>query len=154
LWIIPLIDWQIYKILNHITTTYFAAHTYIFSFKNFLDVVRKEILELVNIKSWNLLWIIYFYTLFLGFIKRNKGMFELHTIIISQLVIYTCLYLFTAGNSPESSFERLLVHIAPLALLTVAFSLKDYLTFHEDKTKNKFVIVYNKFLYWGKKLLD
>ncbi len=119
LWIIPILDWEFYKKLNNVTKTYFAGHVFTFSFVNIISVIKQEFFELINVKSWNMLWIVYFYTLLCG-MKKDYETLVLHTLILTQLVVYTFLYFFTVGNSPESSFERLLVHIAPLALYTVA----------------------------------
>ncbi|MDE2590284.1 MAG: hypothetical protein KGL95_11560 [Patescibacteria group bacterium] len=122
-WLVPLADWEVYKMVNHVTKyTYFAGHTIVFSLKNTLHVFTQEIKELINVKSWNMLWIAYFYILFFQWSKKHYELTILHAIILTQLLIYTFLYLFTAGNSPESSFERLLVHVAPLALYAVVLS--------------------------------
>ena len=33
------------------------------------------------------------------------------------------MYMFTVGNNPESSIERLLVHVAPIAFYVIALTL-------------------------------
>lgn len=139
-WIVPLADWEIYKMVNHITKyTYFAGHTFVFSLQNSIHVLAQEIKELLNIKSWNMLWIGYLYVLLTQNSKKNYEVIILHATVLTQMAIYTFLYLFTVGNSPESSFERLLVHIAPLALYAIALSTPYLFTSIKNKRVKPFI---------------
>lgn len=122
-WFIPFIDWQIYKKMYHLSYTYFSGHTFIFSFGKIVEAFTGTVRELLNVKSWNLLWITYFYTFFIAQKKLTYTQFILHAIILSQLLLYLGIYSFTTGNNPESSIQRLLVHIAPLVLYSIAVSV-------------------------------
>ncbi len=120
IWFIPFTDWQTYKKIHLASVNYFTAHKFEFSISKTLNVFSGTFKELINVKSWNMLWIIYFYTLFIFKITKNKELMILNTIILFQFAVYIIIYIFTSGNSPESSIERLLIHIAPLALYSVA----------------------------------
>jgi hypothetical protein len=125
LWILPFILWQIDRRLMGIENTYFSvAHPFEFGTKKSINAFSGTFKELVNIKSWNVLWISYFYTLVVFGIRKQPELAVLHFIILSQLSLYLIVYNITFGNNPESSIERLLMHIAPLAFLCIAFVVK------------------------------
>jgi len=117
LWMVPVIDWEIYKRISGINN-YFLSHSLIFSLSKAKSAFTGTFKELINIKSWNVLWITYFYTLLLKPFK-NKELFILNFVIISQLILYVLTYIFTQGNSPDSSIERLLIHLAPIVMLEI-----------------------------------
>lgn len=119
-WLIPVFDWQNYKHYTNLQNIYASGHGIIFSLQKISNSVSGTLRELINIKSWNLLWITYFYCLFFLFRFKNKDLTFLHIIVISQLMLYILVYFFTIGNAPESSIPRLLVHIAPVALLAIS----------------------------------
>jgi hypothetical protein len=123
-WLIPLIDWQVYRKINHLDKNYFTVFPFGFSFEKTIHSIVGTVKELINIKSWNLLWILYFYSLFCFGINKNKELFLLNILILSQLTIYMLIYIFSLGNGPESSIERLLLHVAPLALYSIAIGIK------------------------------
>ncbi len=124
LWVLPIIAWQIYKDVNHIKPAYFIIHTYVLSLNKATNAFIGTFLELINIKSWNVLWVIYFFSLFVFGIKKNKELFIINVLILSQLFIYLFLYIFNSAYAPSSSIERLLVHVAPMALFYLAIVLQ------------------------------
>lgn len=124
-WVIPVLDWQLFKQRTQLDAIYFEGHGYIFSVSKIIHAFTGSILALVTVKSWNLLWIVYFYCLIFLFSKKSVDILLLHGIVLSQLGLYLFIYFFTQGNAPESSAERLLVHLAPLALLVVAYCTKE-----------------------------
>ncbi len=119
-WIMPIIDWDIFQRTYNPKDTYFSSHIFEMSIQKTVNAFWGTFKELINIKSWNLLWILYFYSFILFFKKIKKETFILHVVIISQLSLYMAMYLFTVGNNPESSIERLLIHIAPVALYYIS----------------------------------
>lgn len=124
MWFIPLLDWQVYKNMFGINVNYFAAHPLEISLQKIASSIFGTLSELLNAKTWSLLWIIYFYGLFFIKSKEQKTIFLLNVIILLQLSIYLMMYFFFAGNSPESSIERLLMHLAPLAVLVIALKAR------------------------------
>jgi hypothetical protein len=119
-WLVPLIDWQIYEKIHQFQDTYFTVHKFSISLPKTIHAFTGTAKEFINIKSWNLLWIIYFYTLFAFGFKKNKELALLNLIILSQLGVYLVIYIFTTSNSPETSIERLLIHLAPLTFYYIA----------------------------------
>lgn len=119
-WLIPVVEWQIYKKITNLDSIYFAGHGLVVSFHKILHSIVGTAQGLTNVKSWNLLWIVYFYCIIFLFHKKNFELVTLHIVVLSQLLLYLLIYFFTAGNTPETSLERLLVHLAPAALLSVS----------------------------------
>lgn len=142
-WLVPLLEWDTYQKVHNSKDTYFSSHVFEISGHKTINAILGTLKELLNIKSWNLLWIIYFYSLFVGKSKINKELIMINLIILSQLCVYMALYLFTVGNNPESSVERLLMHIAPLGFYAVAlyvrpiFNRKLNILYHNDKKTSK-----------------
>ena len=117
-WIVPIVDWEIYQRIYHLKDTYFSVHVFEVTVNKTLDAFWGTFKELVNVKSWNLLWIIYFYSLFA--FKKNNDLIILNVIILSQLGVYMGMFLFAKGSNPEASIERLLMHLAPLVFYYMA----------------------------------
>jgi hypothetical protein len=124
IWILPIAEWELFKKVNGISVSYFLAHRLEFSFSKIISSSVGIAKELLNIKSWNFLWISYLFSLLLFRVKNIK-LNILNILILFQLFAYTTLYFFTFGNSPESSIERLLVHVAPLTMLYIAIFVKE-----------------------------
>lgn len=125
LWIIPFILWQVDRRLTGLDNIYISStHPREYGISKSLNAFWGTFKELINTKTWNLLWITYFYTLFAFGIKKQKELAVLHFVILSQLVVYLIIYNFTFGNAPDSSVSRLLMHVAPLAFLSIAIIFK------------------------------
>jgi hypothetical protein len=136
LWLVPVFGWELYKKIYNISVSYFSAHQLQFSFSKIILSIEGIVKELFNVKSWNFLWITYLFTFF--FRIKNSNLLILNIIILFQLFTYTTLYFFTSGNSPESSIERLLVHIAPLTMLYISNAIKEvYGRFNLKTSYNK-----------------
>lgn len=119
-WILLIIEWRFFRLSNHLESYYIAAHPIEISFDKTINAIHGTTKNLINVKSWNLLWIVYFYTLFAFGLKKTKELGILNFIVISQLIVYLASYLFTFGNAPNSSIERLLVHVAPIVFYYIA----------------------------------
>ncbi len=125
LWIIPFLSWQIDRRITGIENTYFSTgHPLEYGVKKSVNAFSGTFKELVNVKTWNLLWLIYFYIFFAFGIKKQRELAVLHFVILSQLILYLIIYNTTFGNAPDSSISRLLMHIAPLAFLSIAIVFK------------------------------
>lgn len=133
LWILPLADWYLYKKLNDFAP---LTHRVIgFSFQRSLHITWGIVKELMNIKTWNMLWIGYFYILLVLFKKIEKTIHFLHLMVLSQMLIYLVIYFVILDYDPSSSIERLLLHIAPVAFLAVAYKTKQYISLPFSKGK-------------------
>lgn len=124
LWAAPIVEWQIFKKAENLRYDYFSSHLFYLSGIKTWNAFTGTVKEFINIKSWNMLWLIYFLILFASTRYKNLESFVLSFIIIGQLSIYLLLYIFTLGNDPHSSFQRLLIHLAPLAIYYVALQVK------------------------------
>jgi hypothetical protein len=125
LWVIPLFSWQIDRRITGIENTYFSTtHPHEYGIQKSVNAFWGTFKELINIKSWGFLWITYFYSLFAFGIKKQRELAVLHFVILFQLSIYLLIYNTTLGNAPDSSISRLLMHIAPLAFLSIAIVFK------------------------------
>jgi hypothetical protein len=124
IWILPIADWDIYQRVYRLSDTYASTHGFSVSTSKTINAVWGTLKELVNFKSWNLLWIIYFFSLVAFGIRKNKELFILNTLILSQISLYLFMFIFTEANNPEGSIERLLIHVAPLAFYYLAIIIK------------------------------
>jgi hypothetical protein len=123
--VIPILEWRFYTSVVHIAGSLTAGQTVQFSLPIAVEAFRGAFLELVNIKSWNLLWVIYFFTLFAFSIRRKPELIVLDILILSQLAFYVFLYIFFPGlYKPSNSISRLLIHLAPMAFLHVAIQMR------------------------------
>lgn len=131
LWVLPALDWQIFKIQNHINFTLYAnPHLNFYRTPAILTEMSRE---LINIQNWNLLWIVFFTSLiYMSLRKQFKSILLL--LIIAQVVIYFLVFIISP-NEPNvhvtGVFNRLLLHIAPLAVYFIAISFVNPLNKHD-----------------------
>jgi hypothetical protein len=126
IWLIPIIDWFIFTRTGGLSIESTLKSYISLSLKTTKNALFGILSEVINIKSWNFLWIVYGYLLVFSFknILRNKELRIINFIILPQIIIYLFIYIFLSSSyNPESSIERLLVHIAPLAMLSVTLSV-------------------------------
>lgn len=121
-WVLPIIDWYTYKSIYHLAAL--TTRTFSFSLQKTFSVFLGVGKELVNIKTWSMLWICYLYMFFCWPKKGENTFFIINIIIFSQFGLYCLIYLFIDGYSPDSSIERLLLHLAPLVLYAIAIRVK------------------------------
>jgi hypothetical protein len=136
-WIIPIVDWQMFKAVSGLPVASFYNNVFNFSLNKTLNVFIAIFKELVNVKSWNLLWITYFFGLGAFLYKKSGEYLVLNSLICFQLLVYLCIYIFSSVFAPDSSLERLLVHVAPLVMLSLAFMLGDIIK--AERTHGKFL---------------
>lgn len=121
IWLIPVVDWEYYKLNNSIPKLHevFVGNTV--HFASVLPIIQAMGGELLNIQNWNLLWVLFFVVvLFLHARLLKSAYWMLFILLFLQLGFYFCLYLVFPNNPVElvnSSFNRLLLQLAPLALL-------------------------------------
>lgn len=124
-WLLPTVDWQIFRKINGIGLENFISYSFKTSINSTLNAFIGTFKELINIKSWNFLWITFLYSFILIKFNKHKELMIINFVVVSQLVIYILIYIiFSNSYNPESSIERLLIHIAPMAMLgvTMVFS--------------------------------
>jgi len=119
-WFLPFLSWHVFRLFHNLDNKYFVGHHFEYSVYKTINSLTGTFSELINTRSWNLLWIIFYFTLLTKQFRQNKEIIILNTIILTQFVIYIFNYMFTAGHAPDSSIERLLMHLAPLAMLSLA----------------------------------
>lgn len=127
-----LLEWVYFKKISGVDQIYSVAHHFELSLGKVVSSITGTFKEFVTIKSWNFLWIMYFYLLVFSRPIKEK-LVNLHGIILFQLGCYLVVYFTTFGNGPESSIPRLLIHIAPIALFIILSQIKDISWFTEKK---------------------
>ncbi|HJZ05816.1 hypothetical protein A2634_03950 [Candidatus Amesbacteria bacterium RIFCSPHIGHO2_01_FULL_48_32] len=125
IWLLPYIDWQIFKSLNSIYINPYSGG--MLDLARFSQIVILMGKELAKIQNWNFLWPIFFLALI--FNKKNlKPDAKLALLLLSlQFASYLAIFLITPipiQVQVPNSFDRLLLHLAPLALYTIAASAK------------------------------
>ncbi len=102
------------------------------------DVFVSMVREFFNIGRWNFLWLAFF----LGLLMRK--MFSEQKIIYAlfflQLIVYFSVYLLTPREPIGhivGSFDRLLLHIAPIAFYLTAVSFGKILIFETKEKKSR-----------------
>lgn len=120
LWMLPFLEWLLFRKINNVGSYYLVGHGLEISIQKSINAVYGTIREFFDVKTWNLLWIVYIYLLIRSKTNKNVEFVVLNFIILSQITIYVVIYILTAANTPESSIQRLLVHIAPIALFYIA----------------------------------
>lgn len=119
LWSVFFIAWKIFGKLNEAESFYLTGHGFVINFDKTLHSFSGTFKEFLNIKTWNLTWMIYIYSILVLGIKNSKELLTLNFIIISQISVYLMIYIFTGNNNPESSAQRLLLHLFPIVLLYI-----------------------------------
>jgi len=94
----------------------------------FPTIVVYVVKEFFNIGRWNLLWVCFFFSLFS--VKRTRNVRIPLFIFFSQLGVYCMIYFMTPLQVVihiTSSFDRLLLHLAPIALFCNSILFAPYL---------------------------
>lgn len=141
LWLVPVIDWEYYKVSNAIPKLSEVFVSNSIHFSSMLPIMQAMISEFTNIQNWNLLWILFFAVIFLYNTRVLKSAFlPLYVLIFLQLGLFFSLYMIFPNNPVDlvnSSFNRLLLQLAPLALLVSL--LEVYPSIRTIKIVKKFV---------------
>ncbi len=115
----PVFLWEYFKKTNQITSLPDGRGVSFYFFKSF-HIFLEFIKESLNLKTWNILWPIYFFSLFFGKALKSSEMLVINFLILSQLFFYIAIYLFISIYEPSSSLQRLALHVAPLCVYSVA----------------------------------
>jgi len=128
--VVILITWYVFKQMHNLPENPFFQPN--INFERIPVVIYGTFREYFNFSRWNLLWIAFILSLFA--LYKNKYSLILGIICILQLSVYFVIYL-TTPLTPlahmASSYDRLLLHLAPTAMLMIA------ITFNELLRKNK-----------------
>lgn len=129
LFVATFVDWQVFKNSQNLSN----APSYLsstFHPERLSIVIHEFAREFLNIQNWNILWPTFFVSFFIAapFLKRNKTVLMLFTIVFFQILIYFGVFFFTSTSPREHIrvvMDRALLHIAPLAVYTISivFSL-------------------------------
>lgn len=95
--------------------------------------------EFMQISRWNFLWIAYFLSFVIFFTSAPNKKYSSYGRILSlisflQICVYFCVYLMTPLNPAmhiQNSFDRLLLHITPLAVLLIAFTTRGKIEYNK-----------------------
>ncbi len=126
---IPLLDWQVYKAISDMpklpSYVQFALYP-----DRFFQIVKGFFQEAQNIKNWNLLWIVFLVStvLFPFRKKENKTIGIILLLVYLQLAMYLLIFMNTTEDPTahiKDVFDRLLLHIAPTAMLTISYITSD-----------------------------
>lgn len=146
-WVVPVVDWQVYKAVSGLPAASFYNNVFNFSPGKTLSIFIDVFKELINVKSWNLLWITYFLSLGTLLYKKSSEYIVLNSLICFQLVVYLLIYIFSTVFAPDSSLERLLVHVAPLAMLSLAFLLAEVIKAEKGRKGVSRFLSFSKMMY-------
>lgn len=121
-WVLPIIDWQLFKHVNHFPRNLFLNNGSIHLGRivpNLIEFLK----EAINIQNWSLLWIIFYLGFFFVLLGFNKNKIRLlYMIILAQLFIYFFMYLLMPLDPLiyyKNVTDRLYLHLAPLAVFSV-----------------------------------
>ncbi|HSX40332.1 MAG TPA: hypothetical protein VLF68_01840 [Candidatus Saccharimonadales bacterium] len=115
----PVIGWQIFVGSGSFHYSYFSGHHTILSIHKAWNSIIGFMKEFLNIKNWNLLWVAFFGVLLASLRCLKPEQKLLLYFIFSQFFVYFLLYCFTTGNDPQSSIDRLFIHVCALAILFI-----------------------------------
>jgi hypothetical protein len=128
---IPIIDWQVYKVIADIPKLpgYIQLSVYP---ERVMSIISEFLKELTNILNWNLLWFVFFYSVFIWSLQKKKR--RTHTIVLFLILFQFCIYFLVFSVSRveptdhiRNVFDRLLIHIAPVAVVFISYISADIL---------------------------
>lgn len=115
---LPILDWYSYKEIINMPKNFLLVNSSL-RLDRIALLIKEMVLEFINFSRWNLTWVYFIITTILSFRHINRY-FPLYALILGQLSIYFIIYLITPVNPLDhlrSSFNRLIIHIAPLVIL-------------------------------------
>lgn len=132
--IVPIVDWYIYKEVINMPKNFLLISPTIYIGR--IGILLKEFLkEFLDLVRWNLLWALFILTTILNLSKSRKILI-FYYLLFGQLAVYFLIYLITPINPIEhlrSSLNRLLIHLAPIAIIIMAIIISNIV----GKTNNK-----------------
>lgn len=122
--IAPIIGWQVFKYVNNLPKLP-AFVGWNLHFERIPVVLFEISKEFVNIKNWNMLWLLFFVALAV-YLCRKKWDVKINTlyvIIFIQLLVYVLIFLATPIDPAihiKNVIDRLLIHLAALSLFVTS----------------------------------
>ena len=119
LWVIPILDWQLYKILNGLSYSLYANSA--FHPERILPIFIEILKEVINIRNWNFLWLSFLFGLLI-FAKYGKRRL-VYMLIGFQVLSYLAVFLispYEPSAHVKNVMDRLLLHIAAIAVYSIA----------------------------------
>lgn len=122
--LITWLSWELFKSLNDISLNYIIMNR-TFNSNDFFIIIFRFLLEMINIKNWNLLWIVFAIGILI-FLKNFKKFPNkvVYLLIFGQLLAYYMIFLITPVDVGEhlSILDRLYIHLIPLVVFAIAMS--------------------------------
>ncbi len=118
--LIPLAGWELFNIIFHLPTNPFLTKH--INLTRVPLVAFKMSMEFFDINRWNFLWICFIFSFIFLAIRKKLSVITL--LCILQLGVYFFIYLSTPIDPAvhiAGSFDRLLLHLTPFAIYTIAF---------------------------------
>lgn len=118
--------WHVFKYYNPLNPSYYEQSMFVFGRIGL--VINQMLLEFFRVDRWNLLWVSMLFAVV--FYLKKTIRFIPFQLFLLQLLFYFFIYMITPLDPVDhmvGSFDRLLLQIAPLAILSVAFCSYDIL---------------------------
>lgn len=125
--LIILFIWEIFKYENNLPGSYLTRG--VFNISRMPVILQEVLKEMFNLQRWNLIWPAYFISILISRFTRTT--FLLIIMPMLQLSIYLFVYFITPLDlilHIRSSFDRLLIHIAPMIILFICIAFNNLLT--------------------------
>lgn len=120
IWLIPLIDWQIFKYRHNINyTLYNKVNPH---WERIGSIIQEISRELISIKNWNLLWSSFILVILINCINKMRHFMIIYGIIFSQLIIYVGVFVISPYEPTihvPNVIDRLFLHLAPLVMFAI-----------------------------------
>ncbi len=120
--VLILISWYLFKHIYHLPENPFVRPQ--IGISRIFPVLFTMLKEFFNFPRWNFLWITYLIACLVSFRNKTARIVIIATLL--QLVVYFGVYLTTPLDPVmhiKNSFDRLLLHITPLAMFLVSISI-------------------------------
>lgn len=122
--LLHILAWQIFKIYYSLPANPFITGTP--KVDRLPSILLEAGREFTNIGRWNFLWIAFLISMVIFFLKKRRDRWEiiLFFTCVGQMTVYLLVYLTTPREPIEhmrNSFDRLLLHIAPIAMVFIAY---------------------------------
>jgi len=123
--------WMVYKNSHNVISHYIFSDPRFHTERVFF-VLSEMAKEFLNIKNWNLLWVVFIIAIIVCFKRKNFIFLPFFVIVLLQWTSYFLTYLVSPISSSEqvpSTIDRLYLHLAPLATLFSSLVISSTLNF-------------------------
>lgn len=126
IWLAPFFEWQYFKatLMLPKLPSYLGGAI---RFERISLITTEFLKEMLSVSNWNFLWPFFFFSLiiFLMFAKKRKEYCFVYLVVVAQMIVYACVFLFTYPDPHyhiPNVINRAFLHIAPVALFAVALN--------------------------------